>query len=447
MLQDILQLILVLILVGLNGFFVAAEFALLSVRSTRIEELVAKGNTRAIVVRQAIKNTDRFIAATQLGITIASLGLGWVGEPALERFISPLVELLPEQIAGAASHSISAVISFTIITSLHVVVGELAPKSIALQYPEETSMAVARPTLFLAFIFTPFIWVLNGAGNGLLRLVGINPATGHDQVHSVEELRMIVEASAEGGALDASQQQMVEAVFDFRKLLARQVLVPRTELTMLQADQTLHDLIALGEDDRFSRYPVYGESPDSVVGILYTRDCIELLAEGKLDTKLRELVRPVIFIPETTPVTNLLSLLREKRQHIAIVIDEFGGTEGLVTLEDILEEIVGTLPDEDEHELARIVTMSNNSTLVSGLTLIEDVNEHFDLSLEDSNYDTIAGFVMGQLDRIPQVGDEVKIDSTLFRVVTMDGKRIARLMVPPLAAKKDASMPSPDSEH
>lgn len=433
---EISRLLLVVVLVFLNGFFVAAEFSLVSVRRTRIEELVAKGNTTAKAAKKALSDPDSVIAATQLGITLASLGLGWVGEPALAVLIEPLVELLPEAWVGLASHSISAVIAFSIITFLHVVVGELAPKSIALQYPEETSLAVARPTLWSEWLFKPFIIILNGTGNTLLRLVGIDSAGAHSRVHSVEELRMLFEASALGGVLQDSEQEMLQSVLSFRNMLARQVIVPRTELSMLEASQTLRDMVNLPFEERYARYPVFDDTPDDIVGILYTRDILESLAEGQLDTRVGDLVRPAIFVPETTPVHSVITLFRERRQHVAIVLDEFGGTAGLITLEDVLEEIAGDIPDEDEQALPSIARRPDGSTLVSGLALIEDVNEHFALKLDDPNYDTIAGYVMGQLDRIPRIGDEVKVDGVVFRVQSMDGKRIARLLVPPRPAVK-----------
>jgi CBS domain containing-hemolysin-like protein len=439
--------LLVIVLVGLNGFFVAAEFALVSVRRTRIEELVSQGNASARVAKKALEDPDSVIAATQLGITLASLGLGWVGEPALSSLIVPLLHLLPEQWVGVASHSISAAIAFTIITFLHVVIGELAPKSIALQYPEETSLTVARPTLWSEWIFKPFIWVLNGAGNGLLRLVGIDPSGGHGTTYSVDELRMLVQASAVGGVLQTGEQEMLEAVFDFRNMLARQVLIPRTELTMLRADQTLSDIVALPREEQYSKYPVYEDTPDNIVGILHMRDTLTWLAGGKLDTPVQQLVRPAVYIPESMPVANVLPLFREERQHIAMVLDEFGGTAGLVTLEDILEEIAGDIPDEDEHGMPTIISRPDGSTLVSGLALIEDVNEHFELELNDPNYDTIAGFVMGQLDRIPAPGDEVTVDGIRFRVLAMDGKRIARLVVPSLPERKKRGKATTDPDH
>lgn len=404
-------------------------------RRTRIEELVAKGHNEARVAKKALADPDSVIAATQLGITLASLGLGWIGEPALAGILEPLLELLPDQWVGVASHSISAVVAFSFITFMHVVIGELAPKSIALQYPEQTALRVARPTLWSEWIFKPFIILLNGTGALLLRLVGIDPASGHEQAHSIEELRMLVQASASGGVLLSSEREMLDAVFSFRTMLARQVLVPRTEIAMLQADTTLREVVALPPEERYSKYPVYDDTPDDIVGILYMRDTLQPLAEGKADVRVVDFVRPAIFIPEATRMSNVLSLFREKRQHIAIVLDEFGGTEGLVTLEDILEEIAGDVPDEDEQAFPAIVSRPDGSTLVSGLALIEDVSDHFDLKLDEPNYDTIAGYVMGRLDRIPVPGDEVTVRNLIFRVLSMDGKRVARLVVRPAPPK------------
>jgi CBS domain containing-hemolysin-like protein len=429
LLADIGKLALVALLVLLNGFFVAAEFALVSVRRTRVEELVRQGNRTAEAVKAAIHDPDRFIAATQLGITIASLGLGWVGEPALAHLIDPIVGLVPERWTGIASHSISAVIAFAAITFMHVVVGELAPKSIALQRPETTALLVARPTLWTEVLFRPAIWALNGAGNLLLRGLGLQEASGHEMVHSVEELKMLIDASAHRGVLEDSERDMLDAIFDFRELLARQVMVPRTELVMLPNDATLRDLLDLMRSQPHAQYPVYQDDADHICGVVYVRDVIPRLAGGELDLPLRKLAREAIFVPEAARMDDILSIFRQRRQHLAIVLDEYGGTAGMITLEDILEEIAGELPDQFEPVEPEILVHPDGSALVSGLALIEDVNEHLSLELSDPNYDTIAGYVMGKLERIPRVGDEVEADHVRFRVEAMDGLRIARLSI------------------
>lgn len=425
---DLLGLVAVVILVLLNGFFVAAEFSLVSVRQTRIAELVEKGHTSAEAVQEALKNPDRVIAATQLGITLASLGLGWIGEPALSHFIEPVINLFPVEMRPGLSHSISAGLAFGIITFLHVVVGELAPKSIALQNPERTSLVIARPTLWSERIFKPFIWALNGAGNTLLRWVGVRPASGHELVHSVEELKMIVTASTEGGVFAPQESEMLHAIFEFGDLLARQVMIPRTEITAVEADLPLAEIIPLITESTYTKFPVYDDNLDVILGIIHVKDLLQKMQEpGWQDSTARSLVQEPIFVPETILVSALLRQFRDNRQHIAIVLDEFGGTAGLVTLEDLLEEIVGEVSDPFDRVTPEIEKLPDGSILIDGLTLIEDVNDYLSLNLFDPYYDTIAGFTLGKMGSIPNVDDSIECDNVLIKVETMDGLRIDRL--------------------
>jgi len=424
----LLQLLAVILLVGANGFFVAAEFSLVSVRRTRIAELVAAGNASAEAVQKAISNPDRVIAATQLGITLASLGLGWIGEPALSHWLYPLVRLFPGEIQSEVSHSIAAGFSFAIITFLHVVVGELAPKSIALQDPERTSLVVARPTLWTEWIFKPIISILNGTGNALLKLVGVKPASGHELVHSVNELKMLVTASAESGVVEEDESEMLHAIFDFGQLLVRQVMIPRTEIVAVEADMPLDDITRLVTENSYTKLPVYEGDMDQILGILHVKDLLRMITqEAEQSGTARSLVRETIYVPETLSVNQLLHQFRDNRQHIAIVMDEYGGTAGLVTLEDLLEEIVGEVRDPFEDETEEIQTMPDGTILVNGLMLIEDVNHHLGLNLIDPHYDTIAGYVMGKLGRIPKTGDVIESGGVRIKVEVMDGMRVERL--------------------
>jgi CBS domain containing-hemolysin-like protein len=436
---DILRLFAVVLLVLANGFFVAAEFALVSVRRTRIATLVADGNTRARWVQKAIDDPDRFIAATQLGITLASLGLGWVGEPALSGLLMPLIELFPVELEETISHSLSAGLAFAIITFLHVVVGELAPKSIALQNPEKTSLVVAQPTVWTERIFKPFIWVLNGAGNALLRLAGIQPASGHELVHSVEELKMLVRASAEVGMVEGDAEEMLHAVFDFGDLLVRQVMIPRTEMVAVHADATVADILDIAAQNSFTKFPVYGDNLDQILGIVHLKDLIPILQDAESNARhARDLMRDAIFIPETARVSTLLHFFRMHRRHITIVLDEYGGTAGIVTLEDLLEEIVGEVNDPFDPE-QDILPLPDGSALIDGLTTIEEVNEHFNLKLEDPHYDTIAGYILGKLERLAQVGDVVVTDGVRLRVEELDGFRIARISIQAISGPEQSS--------
>lgn len=429
-LLGLLKITAVVLLVLANAFFVAAEFSLVSVRSTRITELVAQGNQAAKSVQRALQNPDRVIAATQLGITLASLGLGWIGEPALAGFIRPIVEFFPVRFQEGVSHSVSAGIAFALITFLHVVVGELAPKSIALQNPEKTSLAIAQPTLWTEVIFKPAIWALNGTGNFLLRLVGVKPASGHGLVHSVEELKMLVTASAQEGVVEAEEREMLHAIFDFGDLLVRQVMVPRTEIIAVEADARLPELISMVNNSNYTKFPVFDDNLDQILGIVHVKDMVQAMRESDWQTRpVRSLLREAIFVPETISVSTLLSQFRANRQHIAIVLDEFGGTAGLVTLEDLLEEIVGEVSGPFDRVSPDFQTLPDGSILIDGMTLIEDVNEQLGLDLHDPHYDTIAGYMLGKLGRIPKVKDTIEDDRVVMQVEAMDGLRIARLLL------------------
>jgi CBS domain containing-hemolysin-like protein len=428
-LTNLLKLCLVAILVLANAFFVMAEFALVSVRRTRIEELVEQGNAAARVVGKALTDPDRFIAATQLGITVASLGLGWIGEPAIAPLLEPLIEHIPGPWQETASHSLAIGISFSIITFLHVVIGELAPKSIALQNPERASLVVARPTVWTERIFAPFIWVLNGTGNAFLRMLGFQSATGHQLVHSAAEIRMLVAASAQVGAIEANEQEMVDAIFDLGETFARQVMVPRTEMVCVQADTSLDEAFSLVAEALLTKIPVYEGDLDHIIGILHTKDLVKAMCTDQQGVTVRSLVREAIFVPESIRVGALLAQFRRRRQHIAILLDEYAGTAGLVTLEDLMEELVGDVQDAFDRPEPQIQHLSDGSVLIDGLLLIEEVNDALDLNLVDPNYDTIAGYVLGRLGHIGAVGDEVEAISNerrlRFRVEAMEGLRIA----------------------
>lgn len=426
---DILRLLGVLVLVLANAFFVAAEFSLVSIRRTRVDELIQQGHPVAASVKRALEDPDRFIAATQLGITLASLGLGWLGEPALAHFVEPVVSLLPDAWIGFASHSISAALAFTVITFLHVIIGELMPKSVALQNPERTALFVARPTLFIETIFKPAIWFLNGSGNFLLRLIGVRAASGREMVHSVQELKMLVEASEESGVLEDSEREMLHAVFDFGDLTAREVMIPRTEMIAVDGDAPLDELIQLAIKHPLSKFPVYEGDIDHVIGIANTKDLVRVQHGERKAATIRGFMREAFFVPDTIRLDNLLRQFRAKRQHLAIALDEYGGTAGLVTLDDIISQIVGEVRDHFDKSAPAIQRLPDGSALVDGMTRIEDVNDHFGLNLRDENYDTLAGFILGKLDRIAKVGDTVEADGVKLKVEAMDGLRIERVSV------------------
>jgi CBS domain containing-hemolysin-like protein len=442
---DILGVLAIVVFVLSNAFFVAAEFALVSVRRTRIAELVEHGQAGADVVQKALENPDRVIAATQLGITLSSLALGWAGEPALGHLILPLVSLFPKVIQPGLSHSLSAAIAFLLITFLTVVVGELAPKSIALQNPEGAALVVAGPTLFIERLFKPAIWALNGSGNALLRLLGIQPASGHQLVHSVEELKMIVSASAEGGVVQDEEREMLNAVFDFGDLVVRQVTVPRTEVVAVEADTPLETIVDLVTQTTYTKFPVYEDSLDQVIGIVHVRDLLNALkSPQELGCVARDIAREPLFVPETLLVSALLHLFRDNHQHMAIVLDEFGGTAGVVTLEDLLEEIVGEVSNLFDITIPGFETQPDGSILLDGLIQVEEVNDHLGLALKEPYYDTIGGYIMGKLGRIPELNDQVEADGVRLKVVEMDGLRVARVSLTRLDAPA-AQPPGPEN--
>ena len=437
---DIIRLIAVALFVVANGFFVAAEFSLVSVRRTRITELAENGDAAAQSVQRAISNPDRVIAATQLGITLSSLALGWLGEPAIAHLIEPFIEWLPINLQKSVAITISAVIAFTIITFLHVVVGELAPKSIALQNPESTAMFVAGPTLLTEQIFKPAIWLLNGTGNALLRLLKVQPATGHHLVHSVAELKMIVTASTAGGAVEEEEGEILHAVFDLRSLVVRQVMIPRTEIIAVEADIPFHEIISLVSELTFTKFPIYDDNLDQILGIVHIKDLLNAMQTPGYENRVaRDFLREALYVPDTTSVSTLLRLFRNNRQHIAIALDEYGGTAGLVTLEDLLEEIVGEVSDPFDEILSDFQILPDGSILIDGLTQIADVNNQLDINLNDPDYDTIAGYVLGRLGRMAVVNDAVESDGVRLRVKEMDGLRIAKVALSRLETPKDNS--------
>ncbi|MBN2554928.1 MAG: HlyC/CorC family transporter [Anaerolineales bacterium] len=442
--SDLIRIVIVFLLVLANGFFVTAEFALVSVRRTRIAELVAQGNNSARWVHKAIHNPDRFIAATQLGITLASLGLGWIGEPALGDLLLPIVRLFPAAIENEVSRSISSGLAFAVITFLHVVIGELAPKSIALQHPERAALIVAKPTVWTEWIFKPAIWALNGAGNLILKWIGIQPASGHELVHSVEELKMLVTASAEGGIVEDDAENMLYAIFDFGETLVRQVMIPRTEMIAVPRQIGIEKMLEIAVDQPFTKLPVYRESLDQILGIVHLKDILQAKYGRIKDVNnAGDIMREAIYIPETAHVSSLLNEFRRRKQHIAIVLDEYGGTAGVVTLADILEEIVGEVSDPFDRE-PEIQPLPDGSSLIDGLTLIEEVNEQLGLELVDPNYDTIAGFLLGKLERLAKVGDSVYEGDIILTVEAMDGLRIASVSLGQRPHKKAKPTDRPD---
>lgn len=421
------RLVAVFALVVANGFFVAAEFAIVTVRKTRIDQLIAEGVRRAAGVRDAITQPDRFIAATQVGITMTSLGLGWIGEPTVAHTIEPMLGYLPAEWARAGAHSIAVGISFVVITSLHVVCGELAPKTIALQNAEKTALFVTAPTRLFMWALWPFIALLNGLGARVVRLIGLRPPSGHSMVHSEEELKMLVTASQEAGVIEEDEEQMLHRVFGFGDLTAGHVMVPRTEMNGIRADATLSQLIEQVARQPHPWLPVFGKGADDVLGFLHVEDVFPALKAPAEEFRVTDYLREAMTVPETLKADDVLDEMKRHGTHHAVVIDEYGGTAGLVTFDGLMERIVGEVGSEFSAGRTRISVLPDGSAMVDGLALITDVNGQFGLHIDEDVYTTVGGFVLGQLGRRARLGDRVEVEGRTFRVEALDGLRVARV--------------------
>ena len=415
-----------------NGFFVASEFAIVKVRRTRIEQLVNEGNQTAQVVLDAIKEMDKYIASVQLGVTISSIGLGWVGEATLASIIEPLFNFLPSMSKMFAVHSLSVSIAFALITFLHVVIGELVPKSIALEFTEKTALFIARPMRAITEVFNPFIWLLNGFGNVLLKLLNIPTAQKASKVHSTEELDMLVDASFDGGVLNETEKDMLHNVFKFSDLTAKQVMIPRTDMVCAPIDMSFDDLNNLAAQNQFTRYPVYNEDIDDITGFIHVKD-LYLLSLKDEERPIEKIQRPIMMVPETMTLDKLVIEFKKRKMQLAVVIDEFGGTSGLISLEDVIEEIVGDVQDEfDEEEDVDIKEIAPNTYMANAMLRLDEMAEFFEMpenNFEDEDVDTIGGFVMKLLDRLAVVGDSVKFENLTFTVKKVDGARITQLEI------------------
>ena len=426
------QLLLVagaLLLVFLNGFFVSAEFSIVKIRATRIEELTRKGSKKARKARQMVENMDEYLSATQLGITLASLGLGWLGEPAFAELFSPLFTSVGS-FEPLVVHSLAGGSAFVLITFLHIVLGELAPKSLAIQKTESAVLTTAGPLIAFYNISYPFIWSLNSTANLLLRLIGIRPATASEGAHSEEELRMILAQSRRGGILDQDEQKMLERVFEFADRSARQIMLPAGEVIFLDTLKSFEENLRIARMHGHTRYPLCEGSFDRVIGVVHVKDLFWRFRELGPEFDLKAIKRPVRFVPESKLIKSLLPEFRRTRTHLSFVVDEFGSTIGIVTLEDILEELVGEIQDEFDSETppAMIQEKGPGQYLVHGRTLLDDLEQEFDIEFEDDENDTIAGHVMMILGRTAKVGDEVQVAGVFnVRVIGMRNLQITDL--------------------
>jgi CBS domain containing-hemolysin-like protein len=417
-----LRLLAVLVLVVANAFFVAAEFALVSARRTRIEAMVRQGDRKAKAVQAAQQDLYRQLSAAQLGITVASILLGFVAEDTVAFFLRDWFASLPTWLSFLARGGIASVIAISLISFLHVVFGEQAPKALAITHPESVSRWVATPLLIFSWITRPATGLLNSSANWLIRLMGIKDASSElERIHSPEEIRMLVEQSEEGGSLQQQDARLLEGVFEFSEKTAQEVMTPRTQMAALEADLTVEaaaDQVAIHGR---SRYPAYTESLDDIIGVVHAKDILSALRSRPGQT-IRVIMRSPLFVPGTREVEDVLADMKRLKTHLALVLDEYGGTAGLVTMEDLLEEIVG--PIYDEHDPQDRSGPDEGGPRLDGSMPISGFNAEYDGTLDDTDYTTIGGYVFGQLGRLPRVGDRVTAGPFTFEVVEMDGRRV-----------------------
>lgn len=425
--MDSWLLVLAFLLVLANGFFVAAEFAIVKVRSTQLTELADEGSARAKMARRLIRHLDAYLSATQLGITLASLALGWVGEPAFEHIITPLFARVGG-VSEVAARSVSAGFAFTVISVLHIVLGELAPKSMAIQKPVGTSLWIAYPLHWFYVITYPAIVLLNGVSRAILKLVGIHPASEHETAHSPEELRLILASSEKAGILSEENREIIEGVFQFSKRTARQIMVPRTDVVVLSVTRTIEENLETIRTTRHTRYPLCEGSLDHTIGLIHVKDLLlaQLRGPGK---SLLELKREILFVPENSTVESLLSQFIEYKTHMAVILDEYGGASGIVSLENITEELFGQIQDEFDRERQEIEPLGNGRYRVRGDYLIEDLADRLKVDLGEPEEETVGGYVAARLGREVTPGDKVDLGDLAISVLEAERFRVRWVMV------------------
>lgn len=419
-----LKLSAVLLLVGANAFFVAAEFALVSAEEARLARMANRGDRLARRVRAAQEELNLYLSSCQVGITLASLGLGWIGEPAIAGTLTSVFSGLPAPADLIARHAVAVTIAFVLITFLHVVLGELMPKALAIFHPEPVARWTVWPLIAFTRAGSPLIWTLNESANALLHLLGFRLPTEAERVHSPEEIKLLVRRSREVGKLELDEQAMIYGVFDLTNTVAREVMTPRPDIIAVADDVSFDELVAATIRSGHSRIPVYRENLDSVVGVVLVKDLLASAAGDRASFDVSKVMREPHFVPDTKPVLDLLLELRRMNIHMAIVVDEFGGTDGLVTLEDVIEEIVGEI--YDEYDVARPIFASTprGEPLIDGGAPLDEVNERYGLKLPLEDYDTLGGFIMGELGHVPRRGESVLVPGAELVVERVDDRRV-----------------------
>ncbi|KFM99184.1 HlyC/CorC family transporter [Bacillus clarus] len=427
--MDIFKLLMVAILIALTGFFVAVEFAIIKVRSSRIDQLVGEKKRGALAAKKVISNLDEYLSACQLGITITALGLGWLGEPTIKHLLEPL--FLKVNLSPAIASTISFIIAFAVITFLHVVIGELAPKTFAIQKAEQVSLLLSRPLIYFYRVMYPFIWALNGSARLVTGIFGLHPASEHEVAHSEEELRLILSESYESGEINQAEFKYVNNIFEFDNRVAKEIMVPRTEVVGLYEDEPFETHIKIIGQEKYTRYPVFGEDKDEIIGMVNVKDLFIHYMDGGRgeECSITPYTRPVIEVLENIPIHDLLLQMQRRRIPLAVLYDEYGGTAGIVTLEDILEEIVGEIRDEyDEDEHPPIEHISEGCKIVEGKVLISEVNDLFGIHLVAVDVDTIGGWIMVQKQSVAE-GDVIEKSGFYFKVLEKDMHQIKRVEI------------------
>ncbi|AOZ92405.1 hemolysin family protein [Paenibacillus crassostreae] len=422
----VLNLFLIALLIVLTAFFVATEFAIIKLRPSRVDQMVMEGKKNALAVQKVTSNLDGYLSACQLGITITALGLGWLGEPTVEKILFPLFQQLG--IGESTGHILAFIIAFVSITFLHVVLGELAPKTLAIQKAEQIAVLTAPIIIVFNKAMYPFIWLLNGSANAFVRMFGIMPASEHEEAHSEEEIQIILSESYESGKINKSEYGYVSRIFAFDDLLAREIMVPRTDMVCLDVNQTLEENIKIVKTEQYTRFLVTKGSKDNIIGFMNTKKFF-LNYDNNSTFDIRSLIQPVLTVPESIPVKSLLLKMQEQHVHIALLLDEYGGTAGLVTIEDILEEIVGEIRDEfDTDEKKPIEKIDNDHYLVDGNTAIDEVNALLGISIEHEDVDSIGGWLFNRQPELPK-GTEWPYEDWIFNIQEKDKYRIRKIEI------------------
>lgn len=427
-----INILLVFFLVFLNGFFVATEFAMVKVRKSRIETLIIQGNKCAKRTLIVVKDLNSYLSACQLGITLASLGLGWVGEPAILRLLMPIFNLF--NLPSSIEHSIAFIIAFSIITGCHIVFGELVPKSLAIISPEKIALSTAFPLIFFYKLTYPVMWIFNHSTNWILKVFGLSQVDEHESVHTDEEIKLLVEESYNHGLVDKTELTLVDNIFDFSDKTVKEIMVPRTDITNIFIEDSFDDIIDFTLKEQLTRYPVCKENKDNVIGFIHIKDLYKQKIEGN-NQEIKNIIREIKLVPESMLISDLLKIFKKDKVQVALVIDEYGGTAGLVTIEDILEEIVGEIQDEFDDEEDAIIKCEDNSYIVDGKVLIEDITEFLYIDIEDEHIDTIGGWTYTQLDAYPKPNDKFTYKNYEFTILKCNRKRINKLLIKNLSDK------------